>query len=542
MLTIILCGMIVTVALVLIGRLVIKDIEWYELFWTGFVGIIAFLQIWSIFLPVNNYALITTSGFAIISLFFISRKGILSKTVKFVKQNFLFMVFGFLTLFITSYYASQSVSWGDTLLYHLNAVKWSNFYAVVPGLGNLHSRLGFNDSFFLFAALLNNWIMQDRASHLALFTLSGVLCMEFLWIFLTSRDRFAKLFCLFVIPFLFINIAKNEIIASLSPDFACSILVLAASVEIIKGTRKSLIVAGLLALVLITVKFSAIVFSVLILGLVFYKFVFTGKERIWKPLVIFIGISLLLMVPFLIRGIYLTGWPLFPLPFLGVNVDWALPKNVTQGVYIVASAWAKNPGPGWVHLVGAPFWTWFPEWYLRNRQDLEVILFFFAIIISLAALIMGCIRKAYLKTKGNIFVLGLVAFANVLYVFFTAPDTRFGGIYVWVFLAVVLAVYFGFLKWSRNTKHVLIVGMLCFTFLVSWPLSIDTEPILKSVRWDQTQPTKKVTLTNTDGSTFVVLIPLEYYCGNSDVPCTPELGNIVQRVPGDMSKGFRQVK
>ena len=40
----------------------------------------------------------------------------------------------------------------DTGNYHLPAALWARAYPVVPGLANLHGRLGFNSSFHLFAA------------------------------------------------------------------------------------------------------------------------------------------------------------------------------------------------------------------------------------------------------------------------------------------------------------------------------------------------------------------------------------------------------
>jgi hypothetical protein len=38
----------------------------------------------------------------------------------------------------------------DTGLYYLTTIRWAQDYPVVPGLANLHTRLGFNQSLFLF--------------------------------------------------------------------------------------------------------------------------------------------------------------------------------------------------------------------------------------------------------------------------------------------------------------------------------------------------------------------------------------------------------
>src|SRR5688500_16524798 len=41
----------------------------------------------------------------------------------------------------------------DTGFYHAQAVRWINEYPAVPGLANLHGRLAFNSSWFVWGAL-----------------------------------------------------------------------------------------------------------------------------------------------------------------------------------------------------------------------------------------------------------------------------------------------------------------------------------------------------------------------------------------------------
>ncbi len=43
---------------------------------------------------------------------------------------------------------------GDTGLYYLGTIHWINSYPIVPGLGNLHGRFAFNQSYFLYEASL----------------------------------------------------------------------------------------------------------------------------------------------------------------------------------------------------------------------------------------------------------------------------------------------------------------------------------------------------------------------------------------------------
>ena len=81
------------------------------------------------------------------------------------------------------YAACDLVQWYDTGLYHLQAVQWSTHYPAVPGLANLHYRLGYNNSVHLFAAYTDAF-WEGVAAHIANgFLLLVVLCQWFSEIF-----------------------------------------------------------------------------------------------------------------------------------------------------------------------------------------------------------------------------------------------------------------------------------------------------------------------------------------------------------------------
>src|ERR1700741_3901990 len=58
----------------------------------------------------------------------------------------------------------------DTLLYHLAAVRWVADFGSVPGLANLHGRLGFNSALHPLAALLSSpgglWLGREYVNSL----------------------------------------------------------------------------------------------------------------------------------------------------------------------------------------------------------------------------------------------------------------------------------------------------------------------------------------------------------------------------------------
>ena len=63
----------------------------------------------------------------------------------------------------------------DTGLYHLSAIQWAEAYRAVPGLGNLHYRLAYNSSHFLYGALWHA-IAGEQGFHFV----NGLLLLAYL--------------------------------------------------------------------------------------------------------------------------------------------------------------------------------------------------------------------------------------------------------------------------------------------------------------------------------------------------------------------------
>jgi hypothetical protein len=526
------------------------DIQWYEYFWVGLVAVLAILQIWSIFLPVNVYPL----GFVFLLAFVafaISIKNIRNylRRISFKKllwQNRLFIVIVGISLILISYASSLPVGWEDTLLYHLNIVKWNNLFPVTPGLANLHLRLGVSSSLFLFASMIDNLFLKDRSSHITLSLLASVISVEFIWLLLKSKIGLIKIFCLTIIPLLSSLILRRTLVASLSPDFALEIIVLAICIEFFQGDVKSLVIAGILSILLLTVKLSGVSFAAMILLFVLVKLGLYLKNKSIKAISFVVLSGLMLIIPYLYRDIILSGWLFYPLPLFKINVPWALPNNMVKAMYSVIKAWAIAPGKGWDKYVGMPFWGWFPGWYTRNNWAIEMKMFFSGAFLIIIAPLAKIINKKLIKKYANYFLVGVASFVSIFYMLFTAPDFRFGEIYFWIFFAVT-AGYYVYVIYKDNPKLkmglILVAAYLCFT--ITWPVRIDSKPIGKSVRWEPTFPVENYVIRPDDGSPpFNVFRPTDSeLCGNSELPCAPqpEKLKIKEIVPGDFSKGFMPV-
>ena len=138
-----------------------------------------FLQVWHIFAPVDwrALALVCAGGFAGLHA---HRKEISCCILERPRKALRLVVMLLVTAAWLSNHTVMQPYVRDSGLYHLTAIRWCAEYPVVPGLGNLHGRLAFNNSFFLYAAMLDVGPFIGKSHQLAsgllmLFAVTGFL-------------------------------------------------------------------------------------------------------------------------------------------------------------------------------------------------------------------------------------------------------------------------------------------------------------------------------------------------------------------------------
>jgi hypothetical protein len=130
----------------------------------------------------------------------------------------------------------------DSGLYHFNAVRWINEFSIIPGLGNLHGRLAFNQSFFAYVAALNLypvfghgpsmansflWVLAlstllECVIHAATTTRRGAVSLSVAAF--VSRQALEWLPALFGLPILAYWALSSNGLSSPSPDLTSNIL------------------------------------------------------------------------------------------------------------------------------------------------------------------------------------------------------------------------------------------------------------------------------------------------------------------------------
>ena len=157
-------------------------------FWTGFGVIILILILWNFILPVGLSALILVLSLGTLGICWNWRA--LSRIFddpswRLNAPSRLFLIL--VVLWITNQSMAGFKSY-DGALYHLQGVRWAKTYPVVPGIANLHGPLAFNNSSFLYDAMLDSGWWEGKAFHVA----NGVLVFALALQAIVAGARFAQ--------------------------------------------------------------------------------------------------------------------------------------------------------------------------------------------------------------------------------------------------------------------------------------------------------------------------------------------------------------
>lgn len=348
----------------------------------------------------------------------------------------------------------------DAGLYHLGSIRWASEAPLVEGLGNLHGRLAFNSTAFLWMSSLDRWPSLFRGFNIA----SGLLLMaaisqishKILAGTEAAEDAPAaahfniRIFHTSLLLPLFYAAAVMHV-SSTSPDWIVLILGVVLASELVElCSRKAeddpsghfLTIAALCA-VGITVKLSFAALGVVALAVAALRATQPGAIRIDLPRTLGPGLSLalLLLAPWSLRSVELSGYPAYPMTFGGFEVAWKVPEERAEAELRWIRSWARAPGKSPDEVLGNA--DWMLPW-LANRlraSDSIALLVFPAVLAALGILAAARRRSGASTTTATLLIPYTVA---VLIWFVSAPDPRFLGSSLWVCAGAMLA---------RETRH-----------------------------------------------------------------------------------------
>lgn len=400
----------------------------------GIVLMTVYAEIFSLFGGVSLLANILLLAVCLLCIF-LKRKD-LSEHIRNIRltvtpQKVMLILVVFL---LFAYGTSSGLEHYDTGLYHAQSIRWIEEYGVVPGLGNLHTRLAYNSASFSLSALYSMVFLTGRSFHCCtgyFAFLLAVCCMEAF-----SRGREKKPLLSDLIRVMAVYYLLNIFDEMISPasDYFMVLTVFWLVIrwlELLERKEESTVPYSLLCILgvyVCTIKFS----GALIVLLTIWPAVKLIQGKKVQEIIRYIVCGLIVLVPFLIRNVILSGWLLYP--FTAIDF-FDLPFQIPKGVAEYDSREIQVYGRGYsdVERYGESIVKWFPDWV----KDLDMVnqVFLLAALVGIlifGALVIWSICRKKKEACGSLFGMGILG-CCFLFWLLSAPLIRYGCVFLWIF-------------------------------------------------------------------------------------------------------------
>jgi hypothetical protein len=555
------CGLFAALSgLGLLGRrafgLPVQSAEaWILSFWSGWVFTILILQFWHLCLKIDVWAFAFILALGSGGLLW-NRKDLWQVMRACRRRNsWLAIILLVMALWIANR-AIGPIQNGDTGLYHMGAVTWAASYPIVPGLGNLHERLAFNSSFFLYAAMLGVSPWVQKSYYLANGLPLLVLLVQLIWSLqkIVLGDRKCHSYHLFNV--LLLPPALGQVLhphfSSLSPDVTIFIIGILLTSRVyyffINSTGNiyeeyyNFFLITILCTIGMTIKLSFIPLgsSTLFVALAawFFRYSNQDKKKMKTTLFWILLVNMFLLSIWVVRGVILSGYILFPYTFGSLPVTWRVPRPLTLSVANWIGSWARAPGAFWTDVLDNWNWLWpwlknFPNEYIK-----PLIAGMFAIILYLITI--GRIRHN--SPQWNYTYLAILgpSFISSIFWFFSAPDPRFSGAYFWIFGAGFAALAIENIGLKSFTIVRILECILCLSFFVYlFPpySSLFIHPNQKDGPF-YNFPTPEYISVSINNLTRLNLPTKGDQCWDIPIPCTPYVRSNIHLRKDNLDAGF----
>lgn len=562
--TILATWLLATVALIGIGLLAVRlgGRAAYRaehvvlLFWVGWCGTIAFLQVWHLFLPVNLAATLFIGLLGAAGLV-ANWQSLLSLMA--VRKPFLSGLCLAVLLPLSVWLANRSLGEPmnpDSGLYHLSAVRWTATYPIVPGLVNLHRVLAYNNSYFLYVSLFDIGAFWGKSHHLAngilLFWAFAPIVYRVLALFL-DRDASASLgifACVLLYPLVEQSVGYN--VTSPSPDFGVVVLQIITTYwaaqfafcrdEVLSHAPLYVVGLAFTAVVGITVKLSflgfatGVAFVLLSIGIMNPSRSHDTQRRLIAYTVL---AALFALGTWMVRGVILSGYPVYPIPVARIPVEWAAPVAEARDQFNMLRAWGRVPNVHWSRVFGN--WEWFGPWLreFSSRPTQTILPLGLTSLAVLATLLQYTFVRDARKRDWVRWACLLPPGIGAAYWLLTAPDIRWSGVCFWLLAATTLAVALAGMSRASSllcgAAFSLSPAAVLAMHLVAHPLwlPLDGDDWFPPVRMVVVRPF----VTN---SGLVLYVPqYGFRCWGAPLPCTPDPDRRLRlRRAGALGSGF----
>ncbi|NLG05857.1 MAG: hypothetical protein GX567_18835 [Clostridia bacterium] len=362
-----------------------------------------------------------------------------------------------------SYFCSNTGFMYDTGLYHAQSIRWTEEYGAVKGIANIHERFGYNSSFFSFMALYSMKDLFGQSLHSGQAFIGAIVCIYAVCGLFThwSRKYLFSNVCR-VAPVIYTIIILFEIISP-TTDFPTVYLIMwlvirfALLAENGETDSAPYALLAVFTVFLVALKLTAVCMVLIVI----YPAYDMIRHKKWKQVMICVAAGLILIAPYLIRNVIISGWLVYPFASLDLFlVDWKLPAETAIGDATDIKVYAR-----YVYdrsLVSQSIFQWFPTWW-EGQRPLERFFSAAALLAAPAGLIVCAIRllmaRKVVDTKlFQIVLLNIVMICGFAFWMFSSPLHRYGYAFL---LTVPLLVIATTLDMFWDYKWLRVFGLIC---------------------------------------------------------------------------------
>ena len=414
----------------------------------GFMLTNVYAEIWSIFSPVNMWAVYILVFITLVIAYMCKQD--MAEMVNISKAPKPAVIASVAVILLMAYGSSRGYMHYDTTLYHASAIRWIEEYGVVPGLANLQSRYGYNSAEFAHNALYSFKWYTGRSLHCT----TGFLAMVSAHL-LYDKELFTGRRTIQSVDFVrigllyYLGVLFAQMVSPAS-DYVANLLIFDILILMLGRVKDRTLPAdhyvliSLLAIYGITVKVSLAPMVLICL----IPFVYYIIKKDVRSILFCIVSGLVIAMPYFIRGYILSGWILYPSTLIKLgNPDWQVPIGEAQYDAKEISMWGRG-------ITDATKWSevtltnWIPSWFAALDTVEKVLIT--AVITSTVVLVAIEIRLGLSKNRGglqryNILLELPIAWIMLLGVvtwFVGAPLVRYGLGFVLSFPLLVVGILY----------------------------------------------------------------------------------------------------
>lgn len=433
------------------------------------IGIIVstiYAAYFSIFYKIGMVAHIIVLFIAVVSVF--QNKEIWLQLLQQGKQIFGSWEGVFYICFILgiAYFTSRGDFHTDTNIYHAQNIRLYEEYGLIKGMGNLQYHFGYNSLYLAFAALMSLKWLLPWSLHTTTGFIEVVLCVYALHHLKTFRIRIHHLEdagCIGILIYALVNLCGSMSPATDYPTMFLNLYMICCWLRAIENKSHYSIYAllSVFAVFLGVMKLSAIA----MVAVVVYPAFFLIKEKRWKEIAYYIVMGFLILLPYLIRNVLITGWLIYPLESVDLfSVEWKIPKEYLHVDAAQIKVWGKG-----LFDISKENWAirqWFPLW-LECKERYE-LMFLGCVVLGAFLTVGNLLYKlcSHIKIQIELIILYLGLGASALLWFIQAPFIRYGLAFLLSIPLIAMASWYDMKKMGfyNLLSGILVFGIvLCFS-------------------------------------------------------------------------------